>query len=350
MIYGANGYAGELIAREAKKRNLSPILAGRNEKAVSALAGEMGLEFQNFSLDDPSDIAKNLEQVHTILHCAGPFSATSAPMVSACLSTGTNYLDITGEIAVFESIHEQNEVAVNRGVTLMPGVGFDVVPTDCLALKLKNMLPDATSLTLAFTASGSPSRGTAKTMVEGFKYGGKIRKQGKIINVPFAYKVMEIPFMTGPKPAVTIPWGDVSTAYYTTGIPNIEVYMAATPKQINSMKILNFVRPFLGLGLVQNFMKSRINARPKGPSEAQRKSSESIIWGKVTNAAGQSREAHLRTPNGYDVTAYASVAIVEKVLSDTSPPGAKTPASVMGENFIGTLPAVEMKSEQDDSQ
>ena len=43
LIYGANGYTGELIAREARKRGMTPILAGRSQESVASLAGELGL-------------------------------------------------------------------------------------------------------------------------------------------------------------------------------------------------------------------------------------------------------------------------------------------------------------------
>src|SRR3954467_15798150 len=156
MIYGANGYTGELVAREAVRKGLSPILAGRNAEAVGRLARELGLQSRAFSLDDPQGTAAELQGVEAVLHCAGPFVHTSAPMVDACLATGAHYLDITGEIAVFESILARGEEARKATVALLPGVGFDVVPSDCLAARLAAALPDATDLVLAFdTAGGS---------------------------------------------------------------------------------------------------------------------------------------------------------------------------------------------------
>ena len=102
LIYGANGYTGELIAREAKKRGLNPILAGRNAAKVAALAQELGLEHRAFDLGSPIEIGSHLGGVALVLHCAGPFSATSAPMIAACIQAKAHYLDITCEISVFE--------------------------------------------------------------------------------------------------------------------------------------------------------------------------------------------------------------------------------------------------------
>ncbi len=343
MIYGANGYTGELIAREAQKRNLQPILAGRDQPVVSALARELGCEFRIFKLESSAFIIEALSHVDLVLHCAGPFSTTSEPMVNACLAAKTHYLDITGEIQVFETIRRQQDVALRRRVMLMPGVGFDIVATDCLALNLKKYLPDAKQLILAFDAEGRPSKGTARTMIEGLKVGGRVRENGVIKNVPLAYKVREIPFPHGSKIAATIPWGDVSTAYYTTGIPNIEVYKAFNKSEIARMKLARPFKPLLGSEAMQRYFKNKLASNSRGPDVVERVNSRCYVWGQVVNAGGQTREAHLMTPNGYVFTVHAALGIVEYLLEYDIEPGVHTPAEVMGEHYVRTLPGVGMK-------
>ena len=185
MIYGANGYTGRLCAHVAKDRHLSPVLAGRSAEQIRPLAQELGCEARVFDLGDPAAAAKNLAGVAAVLHCAGPFSATSRPMLAACQRAGAHYLDITGEIAVFEDIHSRSQEIRDAGIVAIPGVGFDVVPTDCLAAMLKRELASATHLKLAFMSrNGKLSPGTAKTMVEGLPEGGRIRENGRIVKVP----------------------------------------------------------------------------------------------------------------------------------------------------------------------
>lgn len=150
MIYGANGYTGELIAREAARRGLKPVLAGRRRDSVEVLACALGLEACAFDLDDVVALTGQIEGQALVLNCAGPFSATAAPMMEACLRGRAHYLDITGEIAVFELAQSLNARAQDAGVALCPGVGFDVIPTDCVAAALKQALPDATHLALGF--------------------------------------------------------------------------------------------------------------------------------------------------------------------------------------------------------
>jgi short subunit dehydrogenase-like uncharacterized protein len=221
MIYGANGYTGRLAARYAKDHDLSPVVAGRHGERIRSLADELAFESRVFDLADEAVATTNLEGIAAVLHCAGPFSATSRPMLAACLRTGTHYLDITGEIAVLEAAHSRNQEFIDAGIVVIPGVGFDVVPTDCLAAMLKRELASATHLKLAFMSrDGKLSLGTAKTMVEGLPEGGRIRENGRIIKVPPAHKVETIPFTEClSATAVTIPWGDVATAYYSRGFP-----------------------------------------------------------------------------------------------------------------------------------
>ena len=180
LIYGANGYTGRLTAKEAAKRGMKPVLAGRNRDDVVALANELKLPYRAFDLSNTAEVMRNLEGIDVVLHCAGPFSKTSAPMLHACLESKTHYLDITGEVDVFEACHRADARAKERGIVVLPGSGFDVVPTDCVAAMLKKKMPNATSLVLAFEAGGGPSPGTAKTSVEGLARGGRARINGEL--------------------------------------------------------------------------------------------------------------------------------------------------------------------------
>jgi len=343
LIYGANGYTGELVAREAQRRGLSPILAGRNAEAVKRLARELGLQSRSFSLDDPQGTAAELYGVKAVLHCAGPFLHTSAPMVAACLATRAHYLDITGEIPVFETILARGEEARRAGIALLPGVGFDVVPTDCLAARLAAALPDATELALAFYAPGaSTSRGTMKTMIESLPHAGAVRKNGRIVPVPLAWDVREIDFgdRAGRRWAMTIAWGDVSTAYHSTGIPNIRVYSATPPAMIRRLKRLAFLLPLAGWKPVKRFARRWVERRVTGPSQEQRESGRMYLWGEARNAAGRTVTATLETPEGYRFTALSAVEIAERVLAGRVQPGAWTPSRAFGADFVTELPEV----------
>ena len=343
MIYGANGYTGRLIAREAARRGLKPLLAGRNRDELDALAKELGLLRRVFELSNPNEVARNLDGVNVVLHCAGPFSRTAAPMLNACLDLNVHYLDITGEIEVFELCHHTHMRAKHQGVVVLPGSGFDVVPTDCTAAMLKQRLPDATSLVLAFEAGGGPSPGTAKTSVEGLRNGGRARIDGQLKNVPLAWKTREFLRDGKARTAMTIPWGDVFTAHVSTGIPNIETYMVVPPKTIQRMQWMRYLQPLLKLGYVQDLMKKKIDRTTPGPSEKRRSDSGSYIWGEVRNATGKEAKLAVSAPNGYDLTVTASLGFAEYILQLAHPVGGYfTPSQLMGADYVLKLPGVRL--------
>ncbi len=339
MIYGANGYTGEMIAREAKKRGMRPVLAARNMAAVRSLAAELKFQQRAFDLADEQSI--DLSDIDVVLNCAGPFSKTAEPMIAACIKAGAHYLDITGEISVFAHAHSQSVAAKAAGVVLCPGVGFDVVPTDCLAALLKRALPSATDLVLAFDGGGGMSRGTAKTSVEGLKSGGMARINGKMTPVPLAWQVAQFEFAPGRvRSAMTIPWGDVYTAFVSTGIPNIKVFMVLPKAAIASARALRWFAPILGLAPIQALLKWRINQGAPGPNEALRDKTRSSIVGTATAANGDSVSGRVKTANGYSLTVDSALTIAQFVLDGVGQAsGYQTPATLCGHELLGRLQA-----------
>lgn len=352
LLYGANGYTGRLIARYAAEYNLTPILAGRTLAAIETLATELNLSYHIIDLDKQEELIAALKEVKLVLHAAGPFSNTARQMADACLKAGTHYLDINGDISVFEMLKKYDKPATTAGIMIMPGVGFDVVPTDCIALQLKNKLPDAIKLELAFaTIGGSLSHGTATTMVAKIGEGGAIRKDGKIIKVILGNKGMIVNFFRGnnkkeiPIFVMSIPWGDISTAHFTTGIPNIETFTGISKKTWYFLKAQFLFNWLLRKNFVRNFLKKKINALPAGPSDEQRHKATGMVWGRATNAVGKTATAMLCGPEGYTITVHASLIIIKKVLSGNFKPGYQTPANVYGPNLIGEVPGVVIKRE-----
>ncbi len=288
LLYGANGYTGELIARYAAQYNLAPILAGRREEALVPLAKKLNLPYKVIDLDNESALLAALREVNVVVHAAGPFRYTAKQMADACLQTGTHYLDINGDIAVFEMLEQYDDAAKRAGIMIMPGVGFDVVPTDCLALLLKKFLPDAISLKLAFASMGGTlSHGTAMTMIDKLGEGGAKRKNGKIIRVPLGQKGMWLDFSKGSGGGkeklfvMSIPWGDISTAYFTTGIPDIETYTGVSTTTYKLLKLQTLFNWLLRTNFMRSYIKRKINQRPSGPSDEQRSKATVFVWGRL---------------------------------------------------------------------
>jgi|YNPBryunderm2012_1023409.scaffolds.fasta_scaffold02122_3 short subunit dehydrogenase-like uncharacterized protein len=344
LLYGASGYTGRLVAAEAVARGVPPILAGRSPAPVHAVGRQLGLPVRVFPLDDGAATTRALEGVEAVLHCAGPFVWTSRPMLEACLAAGVHYLDVTGEIPVFEAVLARGEQARERGIAVVPGVGFDVVPTDCLAARLAAALPGANRLELAFAASGGGwSAGTMRTMIELLPLGGAERRDGRIVPVPAAAFTRRINFTHRRLVGVSIPWGDVSTAFHTTGIPSVRVYLGLPAAAARRLRRLVRLAPVLRWTPLRRSVQWLVARVVRGPDQQARATGRSYLWGEVRNGEGSWVQGRLVTPEGYALTAAAAVECVRRVLAGAVPAGAWTPAQAFGPALVEQLPGVQVE-------
>ncbi len=335
LIYGSYGYTGRLITDESKVYGLKVLLSGRNETKLAQHSDETGLPYQTVDVENRAALEGLLQQAEVVIHCAGPFKHTAQPMANACLKTQTHYTDITGEYDVFELLAGFDQRAKDKGILIMPGVGFDVVPSDCLAVHLKNQLPEPKLLELAFASTTrGMSRGTNKTIIEGMGYGSVIRKDGVLTFVPLGHDVQVIDFGPFSSKTMCIPWGDVSTAWRSTSIENIKVYMAVTDKMIKNAKMSNWLGWLLRQHWVKNYMLKKLDQKPAGPSREKRDKGRSFLWGRVVDGSGEEREARLEVPNGYVLTAKCAALTAERLCTTEVRPGYYTPAQYFGETFI----------------
>jgi len=332
------------MASMAVERGLPLIVAGRDAEKVRTQAAELGVEGRAFSLDDPVALDRALVGVAAVLHCAGPYIHTWQPMVEACLRTGTHYLDITGEIPVLEGIAARGAEARAKGVMLLPAVGFDVLPSDCLALHLKQRLPSATHLALAFHSrgpGGSPP-GSVNTLVETIIPSGfKLRRDGRLESIPRRLKTRPIDFGSGPVEATLFPWADAFTAYYSTGIPNIENYVVIPAEVRQLLSVVLRLKPLFRLKFVRRFMRSMIKA---GSTADSRSRTRMNVWGEAADDEGRAVVSRLYGPEGGVVwTSLAALAVVEQVLQGNFLLGFQTPALAYGADFVLGIEGVRLE-------
>lgn len=341
LLYGANGYTGELIARYAAQYNLHPILAGRREAALRELATRLGLPYKVISLEDTPVLVQALKEVKFVIHAAGPFHLTAQPMVEACIQAGTHYLDINGDISVFEMLQQYDQAAKAAGIMILPGAGFDVVPTDCIAVLLKTLLPDASDLKLAFaTTGGGVSHGTAMSMAYKLGEGGAVRRGGKVVRTSLGHQGRWIDFGSKKLFTMSIPWGDVATAYFSTGIPNITSYTAIPINVYRLLKLQGLFNWLLRTSVVRNFIKRKIDRRPSGPTDEMRSKAYSLVWGQVYNTAGKKATVRLNSPDGYTLTMYSCLLMAQKICNGQWKAGYQTPGTAYGAEFIMEVPGV----------
>jgi len=335
LVYGSYGYTGQLIVEHAVQEGVDMILAGRDEKRLREQAEKFNLPYRAFAVEETAKLDAALQEVDAVLHCAGPFVLTFKAMAEACIRNKKHYVDISGEIEEFEALALMDDEAKRAGVMLLPGGGFDVVPSDCLIAYTASKLPGANDLKLYIKSIGSGvSRGTARSGVENSHRAGRIRRDGKIVSVPNLYDSKEVDFGRGPTRLVTMGWGDVSTAYHSTGIPNVTVYMGFPKVMISMMKFTKIAGPLLYTRTARNFIKWLIGIFfAPGPSREQNKTGFSLLIAEVTDGTKTVR-AKLRTPEAYYLTALTSVEIMKRILSNDLKPGFQTPSKVYGADFI----------------
>ncbi len=335
LVYGANGYSANLIINELAKRNIRPMLAGRNEQTVKKSAEKYNLPYKIFDLTNEEKIIENIKDFHTLLNCAGPFKYTAKNLVEACLKAGVNYLDIAGEIEVLQTAFEKDQAAKDAGIVILPGAGFDVIPTDCLSKKLALIMPDAKYLMLGLlNKRGKISRGTWLTTIEVLSAAGKIRKNGILVDSPIGeYKIKlvndRIKFY-----GISIPWGDVYTSYYSTGIPNTTFYFAVPMLLYYFTWIIPAVKKIISIGYVKKIIDSFIRQNTYGPTEKSRNKTKTIIWGRVVNENGEVYEEAYRVMEAYNLTAAGAAEAVLRILNNNLKPGTHTPSNVLGYTFL----------------
>lgn len=340
MIYGAYGYTGELVVREAIRQGMRPIIAGRDGKKLEPLADAFGLETRAFEV---ANAQANLEGVAVVLNCAGPFSTTAVAFVEACIDSHVHYVDITGEIPVFQFCHAQDARAADAGIVLCPGAGFDIVPTDSLAAALKSRMPDAVRIDLAFSFGTKPSIGTAKTILESAASGGLVRRNHRLVSVPNAWRIRRIPFPAGARWGVSIPWGDVFTAGVSTGVPDGLVYCALPLALGLTMRLTNFMRRLFAVRSVSRIL-DRLAQQffAGGPDASARGAQRTEFWAQATNGQGKTVTMTLSAPNVYAMTADTALAIANRCLTAPGPGGYRTPSMLMGSAFFLERPGFDV--------
>ncbi|MGO9833618.1 MAG: saccharopine dehydrogenase family protein [Polyangiaceae bacterium] len=339
LVYGAYGFTGRLLLENLKGRGIAFIAAGRDARRVAEVAAQFDAPSRVFALDDEEESHRALSGVDVALNAAGPFVLTTAPFLRSCLRHGVHYLDVSGEVGPLEHAASLDQEARSRGVMILPGVGFDVVPSDCLALHLAKLLPSARTLVLSVAGLNLLSRGSARAFADHAGTPVYVRKSGALEPILFRTQVRWVDFGFGVRPAVAVSWGDLVTAFRSTGIPNIEVYFEATAARWTVIGINQYFGWMMGSTWARSWLKSYLDSVPKGPTPRQRASEQAVIVGEASDGRQRVR-ARLVTPEAYTLTGIVGAAVAERVLCGAVEPGFQTPAALFGADFVLSMPGV----------
>jgi len=320
LIYGATGYTGRMIAKQAKAVGLNVVISGRNKAKLDELANILSVGAVAFELQDGAALHRNLDGISVVLNCAGPFAHTAEPLMKACIKRGIHYLDITAEINVYRQAESMHDLAYEAGSMLLPGVGWDVVPTDCLAMTLAEHVREPVRLRIALQVAGAMSRGSAVSAREIIGAGLLSRVNGAL-TIKSDANTDFFDFGAGKVACVPFSFGDLITAWHSTGIPNIEMYVHVSGDA---------------------FPSGNVECLPDGPSPEERVANNARAVVEVTGADGDIHRAVIETANGYSYTPLAAVAAARQVLSGLSQPGFQTPATVFGAQFALGIPGTQI--------
>ncbi len=335
MVYGANGYSAQLIIEELIQRGIKPILAGRNLESIQNVAEKFSCDYRVFDLNYDNESENSLEDIHTLINCAGPFKYTAKDMIDYCLATKTNYIDITGEIPAFAYAFGCNNRAKESGIVILPGAGFDVIPTDCLARRLSEQMPDAVKLKLGFVnRKGGISRGTTLTSLEFISGKGKVRRNGKVVDSPLGEFSIKVKHRNFSMYGISIPWGDVFTAYISTRIPNIQVYMGVSKFIFVSKQFVVLLLHLFNIPFIKRVSANFVSKNFTGPDKETRDNTKTFIWGMVENEKGERIEQSYCVLEGYNLTAKGATESALKIMSNELKPGTYTPSLAFGSDFL----------------
>lgn len=344
LIYGAYGYSGKGIARTAAEYGITPILSGRNGEKLKAIADELGYDYITLSLDDNhAKLVEVLQGFELVMHIAGPYTYTGKPMIDAAVEAGTHYVDLTGENHVIQAELDRNQEFIDAGIMVMPAVGYDVVPTDCLNLHVARKVDNPTKLIMIMngeyrSAEGTPaSRGTIKSALEMLSLPLLMRQDGQMIEVKQA-KVMTQEFNGEERTMVQIPWADMITSWVSTGIPTIEVYQVQTgeiPGWVPWLASRSWGKELL-IWIIDTFF-------PEGPTDEAQATRQTQLVATATNARGESASAEMITPEPYLLTFHSSLIIAKRIMEGKWQPGFQTPAKLYGPELALEIPGVSIR-------
>ena len=339
MIYGANGYSGKLVAQLAVNKGYKPILAGRNESAIIKMANDFGLDSRVFGLENENSLAEELKDINLVLNCAGPFVETAEPFVKACLKHGVHYLDLSGELEVFEYCYSHGDEAKEKGILICPGVAFDVVPTEAIAAKLKAAMPDATTLKLGFDGDMSLSPGSSITLLKGIGNPNLslfMVRENNILEKAQKPKFENLAYEYGGKrhKSMTLTWADLNAAHYSTDIPNIYVFIKATLTNRLSFAYMQLVSGVFKSKLIQAISQRFIKVLIKGPTLKDLENNRMLVFGEISNIEGQTKRLYLNVSHGYKFTSQSALAFVDYCLNNNVSPGYCTPSQLTGPDFV----------------
>ncbi|HET6971149.1 MAG TPA: saccharopine dehydrogenase NADP-binding domain-containing protein, partial [Phenylobacterium sp.] len=326
ILYGATGYTGRRIAEALAGVGVDLVLAGRDAAALRAVAAPLGRPWAAVDLGDREGLDRMLEGAAAVLHAAGPFAQTAAPMLAACLRAGAHYLDLGGEWPVFAAMMARDAEARAAGIMMAPGVGLTIAATDCLLALAKQRQPDAVKLRLGISKAQVISRGSVATAATLLGPGAVIRQGGALVSVPAGSLARAFDFGAGLREATAMSWADVVTGEFSTGVLDIEVYSELGPGQRLSNRAAGLAMSVTGPGPWRAAGRALAAAWPQAPGGDAPSDAQFVMVAEAVDPWRRVQRLRMRTRDGYSVSVATAAAAALRVLAGEAEPGFQTPS------------------------
>ena len=312
-----------VIAQQAKARGLKPLLAGATATALAAMSRELDMPFRRVSARRYVRRFRDaVSSVSVVLrYPAGPYSQTARPMLERVSPQASTIWTLTG---ICRSIRwsPRDEQAKQAGVMLLPAVGFDVVPTDCLAAHLKRRLPTATHLARSRLGAAASNAARCARRWKGWRRhldSSRWQVDAHARHVDQTREIISGVEKFGRTTAMS--WGDAVTGVLHDGDSKHSRVFAAPPWLPAAC-----IKPRATRDGCSSLHRSGADA-PFGGIDAGRTCKEGVChiryvtcWGEGPND-GEGLSSRLVTPEAYDLTALTAVEAVVRVLGSPARPG-----------------------------
>lgn len=340
-VYGATGYTGRLVAEELARRGLKARLCGRNGGKLRALKASLGVDWdvRAAAVDDTPALRKAFDGASVVLSCAGPFTYYGAPVIEAALAAGAHYCDTTGEQPYMKRVFDFLDApARERGVAVVPAVGFDYVPGDLAASLAARGREPLEEMLLAYVVEGfGATRGTMHSALEMLR-GGDLEyvdgdwrpASGAIVRERFAFGDG-----LGEQALAPYPGGEIVTVPRHVKTRAVRQRLAASflAPHPSLASVVPFTVPVMATLLntpLRDLADAVIDRLPEGPSDDARRASRFTITAVARGEDGEESRVVVRGSDVYGLTAVMAVEIARTMGEDGfSESGALAPAQVV---------------------
>lgn len=292
-VFGATGYTGRLVVAELVRRGAKPLVAGRNESKLAALAQEHGgLPTMTADVTQPQSLGAVAARSRVLINCAGPFVDLGEPVVDAAIQAGSHYLDTTGEQPFVRAVQERDRAARERGVAVVPAHAFEIALADCGAALLSRGYRDIASLEVVYATRFRASQGTKRSALKVLGAEGRCFEGGDLVVEPPARhrRRLELPEGWGEVVAVSFPGAEIVTIPRHTRTRSVRVYLALP--RIAGLMVPWVVPLVRGLARtpVSGLVQRALGSDTSGPAPEVRARARFLIFLEIRGVrAGQAR-------------------------------------------------------------